>query len=93
MKEILFVIWLSFVFINFLYFAIICAVATSRFKERHPNKKPRKPKPIEFILSLVTILLLSMIPIFHLVSGFTYIFCYETIIEKSVENLEDKIEH
>lgn len=93
MKEILFVIWLSFVFINFLYFAVICAVSASRFKERHPDKKPRKPKPIELILSLITILLLSMIPIFHLVSGFAYIFCYESIIEKSVENLESKIEY
>lgn len=93
MKEILFTIWLSFVFIDCLYFAIICAVAASRFKKRYPDKKPRKSSPIELILSFITILLLSMIPIIHLIAGFTYIFCYETIIEKSVENLEDKIEH
>ena len=93
MKETLFTIWLSFIFINLLYFIIICAVSASRFKERYPGKKTRKTKPIELILSLITILLLSTIPIMHLVSGLAYIFYYETIIEKSVESLARKIEH
>ena len=93
MKEILFVIWLSFVFINFLYFAVICVVSTSRFKERYPGKKIRKSSPGELILALITVLLLSIIPILHLVYGFAYIFCYETIVEKSVENLANKIEY
>lgn len=92
MKEILFVIWLAFVFIDLLYFAVIVLVAAKRFKEMYPNKKTRKPSPGKLVMSCMTILFTSIIPIIHIAFGCVYMFYYDTIINKTIKTLIDNIE-
>lgn len=67
-------------------------IAKARFRQTYATAKLRPVPIIEKIFSLFRSLVLSCIPIFHILMLMTYIFLYDKVIEKTVYTLVERIE-
>lgn len=67
-------------------------IAKARFRQTYATAKVRPSPMIEKIFGLFRALVMSCIPIFHILMLMAYIFLYDKVIEKTVYTLVERIE-
>lgn len=89
MKEI-FITWLTFTIMTYLFGIFGNIIATQRYEKKHPNKKIPRLSFIEGAVGFLRTIIMCALPIFHIILFFGFLFAWDKIIEKTVEDFENK---
>jgi len=83
--------WLATTALAFSLFISVYFTAMEKFKKRHPTAKIEKSLFGEKIYGCLMVFVLTIIPIFNLLTLFTLATQYDDIVESTVSKLENKI--
>ena len=89
MKVIL-IIWLAFTATTFLFAIFGSIIATRRYEKKHPNEPLLRRSFAERIVALLRSIFMCAIPVYHILLFFGYLFVWDEIIEKAIENFENR---
>lgn len=88
--KVIFIIWLAFTITTYLFGVFGSIVAAQRYEKKHPNEKIPRPSFIERVIALLRSIIMSALPVFHIILFFAFLFAWDKVIEKTVENFENK---
>ena len=83
------IIWLAFTAMTFLFSIFGGIIATRRYEKKHPNELLRRSF-VERIVALLRSIFMCAIPIYHILLFFGYLFVWDEIIEKAIEDFEGR---
>ena len=84
-------IWLIITCFTLAILFVQITLAIDRFKERNPDVKIGGGSLMGKIKCLLGIIIVSACPILHLFTLSTALLCYEDIVTRAIENLEESI--
>jgi TRAP-type C4-dicarboxylate transport system permease small subunit len=88
--KVIFIIWLAFTVMTFLFGIFGSIIAVQRYEKKHPNEKLPCPSPVERIIALLRSIIMSALPIFHIILFFAFLFAWDKVVERTVEIFENK---
>jgi hypothetical protein len=88
--KVIFIIWLAFTIMTYLFGVFGSIVAAQRYEKKHPNEKIFHSSLIERIIGLLRSIIMCALPVFHIVLFFEFLFAWDKIVEKTVENFENR---
>lgn len=86
----IFVIWLTITIVTYLFGIFGSIIAVQRYEKKHPDKKLPCPSPVERIIAFLRSIIMSALPIFHIILFFTFLFAWDKTVERTVEIFENK---
>ena len=84
-------IWLIITCFTLAILFVQITMAIDRFKERNPDVKIGGGSLMGKIECLLGIIIVSACPILHLFTISTALLCYENIVTRAIENVEERI--
>lgn len=88
--KVIFIIWLTFTIVTFLFGVLGSITAVQKYEKKHPDKKLPCPSPVERIIALLRSIVMSALPIFHIILFFAFVFAWDNVVERTVEIFENK---
>lgn len=86
----IFIIWLAFTIMTYLFGIFSTIIAMQRYEKKHPNEKIPRPSPIERIIALLRSIIISALPIFHIILFFIFLFAWDKVVEETIKMFENK---
>jgi TRAP-type C4-dicarboxylate transport system permease small subunit len=88
--KVIFIIWLAFTAMTFLFAVFGSIIATRKYEKKHPHEQILRRSFVERVVAFLRSIFMCAIPIFHILLFFGYLFAWDKIIEKTIENFENE---
>ncbi len=83
-------VWLIVSILNFAAFIYIIFDGARRYRKENPGTRLKKPSTSRLFSALFRIIVISILPAIHLLLLLSFVFGYEAIMEKVMENLAEQ---
>ena len=87
--KVIFITWLAFTIMTFLFGILASITAAQKYEKKHPNERISHPSLIERITALLRAIFICVLPVFHIILFFGFLFAWDEIVEKTIEKFEN----